>query len=134
MEFIEIICSGSTNPGQHHQQRLAFRKSKALKYLNMDYVAFVSAVSLWRALNINLSDDAKRPEKSRTGGADDIRSVISRDMSRSKTTLFPLPPLVRIDPAAVSLWNTFKGGGDSATDLLDRFQERLANEVKIMRR
>jgi hypothetical protein len=80
--------------------------SKALKYLKMDDTAFMTQVSIWRAINID---------------------VINKDAGEcfSGTTHFPLPPIIRFDPYIVSFWDSFKGGGDTATDLLDRFQERV---------
>lgn len=84
----------------------AFNVSKALKYLKMDDTAFMTQVSIWRAINID---------------------VINKDTGEFHfgTTHFPLPPIIRFDPYIVSFWDSFKGGGDTATDLLDRFQERV---------
>lgn len=96
----------------------AFEKSKALKYLKMDHNSFMTHVALWRAININVTGTRTK-------------------QVQSLTTLFPLPPIIRFDPSLVSFWNIFKTGGDTITDLLDRFQERLGqrseNNVTVAR-
>ena len=101
-----IYAPGPRVPSPPRGWLEAFRKSKALKYLKMDRTAFMTAIGIWRALNINVENE-------------------NASESRSTTILYPLPPIIRFDPDIVSLWNAMKGGGDTMTDLLDRFQEKL---------
>jgi len=59
---------------------------------------------LWRKLNIDISR----------------RNRIKRSQIPT-----PLPPTVTINPLTHTIWNSFKGGGDTITKLIDNVQERL---------
>ena len=66
-----------------------------LKHVKMSKHAFQCYLGLWRELNV------------------------------TKEMEYPLPPIARIVPLVVAIWNTLKGGGDTITKLDDICQERL---------
>lgn len=80
-------------------------KSPKLKYLKMDSDSWKYAISIWRILNIDYD---------------------SKDGCKITPHFhYPLPPIVRIVPLIISMWNALKGGGDTITKLLDGCKEQV---------
>ena len=72
-------------------------KDDRFSQLKMSNHAFQCHLGLWRAININTPEGI----------------------------YFPLPPLARIIPWLVAVWNTIKGGGDTLTMMSDICQEQI---------
>ena len=84
-------------PKEKIEEALAIRNEKKKKKNVIDMHSFWTNFLLWRALNVNISDDIK----------------------------FPLPPSSRIIPIQHSWWNATKGPSDTTTKLLDNCEEQL---------
>ena len=78
--------------------------SKRRESLKITEHAFQCYLGLWRALNVNPPTDI----------------------------YFPLPPLARIIPLTVAVWNSLKGGGDTLTKLVDICQERIGIRSEVL--
>jgi len=76
-------------------------KSDKLKSLNISEHAFQCYFGLWREINVKCS------------------------------VHYPLPPIARIIPLIVSIWNSVKGGGDTLTRLDNNCQERLGIRTMV---
>ena len=78
-------------------------QNKSLKSLNLDVESFKQRLGLWRILNIDISKTKK---------------IKKRDSN-------PLLPTVTINPLTHTIWNLFKGGGNTIIKLIDNVQEGL---------
>ncbi|EJK62890.1 hypothetical protein THAOC_16480, partial [Thalassiosira oceanica] len=85
--------------------------SDSVKRLKLDEDSFLQRLAIWRVLNVDRSNDARK----------------KRRIQYQRSIELPLPRTVNngIIPMTHGLWNNFKGGSDTSTHVADNVQESV---------